>query len=262
MYIKKYVWLAAISLIKLEAMDIEEAPTIIQTDVFSVFNAHTWTWFNHPNEGDLTVLNTQKYWKKLPYDIQQGIAKHILEDDKYALYPFVLKANDEITTDIWLPCNESSFNISYKEIGFVTKIFKTHTNKTNSLALHPSGEYLLSASDDKTARIWNVKTAQCIAILPVDLRCRIKLAQWNKSGTRIRTIDFTGREKQWDFTSEMQRDYNFNLEQALFLVLFRSANKPVNFKHLDRRLSNTYTEKIFNSFPELVKNKMKSEGIK
>lgn len=266
MNIKKCLIIAIISLSTLGAMQMEcDTPpqSNIKNDVFSVFNAHTWSWANHPSEGDLTAFNAQKYWKKLPFDIQRSIATHILKDDKYSLYPFVLKSDDQVATDLWLPCSDTSSDISYKEIGFVTKILKTHTNKINSLALHPTGEYLLSASDDKTARIWNMKTAQCIAVLPVDLRCRVRSAQWNQNGTRIRTIDFTGKERQWDFTSEIQGDYNnFSLEQALFIVLFRSANKPVDFKTIDRRVSHEYIEKVFNSFPEIAKNKMKSEGIK
>lgn len=37
-----------------------------------------------------------------------------------------------------------------------------HDNWIRALAFHPSGKYLLSASDDKTIRVWELSTGRCI----------------------------------------------------------------------------------------------------
>lgn len=37
-----------------------------------------------------------------------------------------------------------------------------HDNWVRALAFHPSGKYLLSASDDKTIRVWELSTGRCI----------------------------------------------------------------------------------------------------
>ena len=37
-----------------------------------------------------------------------------------------------------------------------------HNNWIRSLVFHPSGKYLLSASDDKTIRVWELATGRCI----------------------------------------------------------------------------------------------------
>ena len=37
-----------------------------------------------------------------------------------------------------------------------------HDNWVRALAFHPSGKYLLSSSDDKTIRVWELSTGRCV----------------------------------------------------------------------------------------------------
>ncbi|RUS20727.1 WD40-repeat-containing domain protein [Endogone sp. FLAS-F59071] len=40
-----------------------------------------------------------------------------------------------------------------------------HDNWVRGLVFHPSGKFLLSASDDKTLKIWDLKTGRCMKTL-------------------------------------------------------------------------------------------------
>lgn len=50
----------------------------------------------------------------------------------------------------------------------VAKTFDGHTDIVNSLAISRNGNYMLSGSNDKTARIWDLRTGKQVRILPVD----------------------------------------------------------------------------------------------
>ena len=40
--------------------------------------------------------------------------------------------------------------------------FTSHENWVRSVLLHPSGKYIISASDDKTVRVFDVKGHKCL----------------------------------------------------------------------------------------------------
>lgn len=37
-----------------------------------------------------------------------------------------------------------------------------HDNWVREIVIHPSGKYLVSVSDDKSIRIWDLKTGRCV----------------------------------------------------------------------------------------------------
>lgn len=50
------------------------------------------------------------------------------------------------------------FNFSYEYNVLYFVVFKIgHDNWIRGLVFHPGGKYVLSASDDKTLRIWDIK---------------------------------------------------------------------------------------------------------
>ncbi|KAH3764740.1 ribosome biogenesis protein BOP1 [Pelomyxa schiedti] len=55
--------------------------------------------------------------------------------------------------------------------------FQGHTASVTSISVHPSGEWLASASLDHTLRIWEVSTGRCVRLISFkgDVRC----VQWN-----------------------------------------------------------------------------------
>uniref|UniRef100_A0A182WLI9 Ribosome biogenesis protein BOP1 homolog n=1 Tax=Anopheles minimus TaxID=112268 RepID=A0A182WLI9_9DIPT len=45
-------------------------------------------------------------------------------------------------------------------------IYKGHTDMIRSISVEPKGEYLVTGSDDKTVKIWEISTARCIRTIP------------------------------------------------------------------------------------------------
>ena len=44
-------------------------------------------------------------------------------------------------------------------------VFKGHAHIVRSISLHPSGEWLVSGSDDKSVKFWEVSTGRCLNTL-------------------------------------------------------------------------------------------------
>lgn len=57
-----------------------------------------------------------------------------------------------------------------------------HDNWIRALAFHPSGKYLLSASDDKTVRVWELSTGRCMKTVDAHNHFVTTLA-WGRQST-------------------------------------------------------------------------------
>jgi len=56
-----------------------------------------------------------------------------------------------------------------------------HDNWVNDLKFHPSGKYLLSASDDKSVRVWDLSNGRCYKKIQ------------NAHDQFVTTLDFRGK---------------------------------------------------------------------
>jgi WD40 repeat protein len=50
----------------------------------------------------------------------------------------------------------------------IARTFAGHTDVVNAIAISPNSQYMISGSNDKTARIWDLKTGKELRKLPVD----------------------------------------------------------------------------------------------
>lgn len=65
-----------------------------------------------------------------------------------------------------------------------------HDNWIRALAFHPSGKYLLSASDDKTVRVWELSTGRCMKTVDAHNHFVTTLA-WGRQSTSGTAVNGT-----------------------------------------------------------------------
>jgi len=53
-----------------------------------------------------------------------------------------------------------------------------HDNWVRGLVFHPGGKYLLSASDDKTLRVWDLANKRCMKVLEAHSHFCTSLGKW------------------------------------------------------------------------------------
>ncbi|RKP24382.1 WD40-repeat-containing domain protein, partial [Syncephalis pseudoplumigaleata] len=58
-------------------------------------------------------------------------------------------------------------------------VYRGHTSRIRSFALDPTGQWMASGSDDKTARLWEVATGRCLAVWQLD--DVVEHVAWNPS---------------------------------------------------------------------------------
>lgn len=62
-------------------------------------------------------------------------------------------------------------------------MFNGHKNIVRSISIHPSGQWLISGSDDKTVRFWEVSTGRCLKTIKFE--DKISLVLWIPSQTHM-----------------------------------------------------------------------------
>lgn len=85
---------------------------------------------------------------------------------------------------------------------------KGHTDVVNCLAWSPEGRYLLSGSEDCTARVWDTTTRDCVAV--VNDVCGVRAVAWSPHGHDFVTVNEHGTLRVYELESEW-----FDLESAM-----------------------------------------------
>ncbi len=78
-------------------------------------------------------------------------------------------------------------------------ILRGHTNVVRSASFSPNGKYVVSASNDKTVRIWDAKTGQQVGSPLEGHTDRVNSASFSPDGRYIVSASWDGTVKIWDF---------------------------------------------------------------
>lgn len=94
---------------------------------------------------------------------------------------------------------------------------KGHSDWIRSLAFSPDGQAIVSGSNDKTVRLWNVETGQLIYLL-TEHKDRVKSVGISPDGNTIISGDASRIVKVWDWkTGQCQQTINTSFSPAVTL---------------------------------------------
>ena len=104
-----------------------------------------------------------------------------------------------------------------------------HTGKINSAFYSPDGKYIATASEDKTVKIWEIKSGKLLYDLTGHTD-NVYSAEFSSDGTVITTISRDKTVKTWDFkTGKLLHSSLSPLHSFTRAVLSPEKNKIATF---------------------------------
>ena len=123
------------------------------------------------------------------------------------------------SSSIFVAGAESKIKLLNLVNGQVLKTFDGHTDIVNSIAISKNYKYLLSGSNDKTARLWDLKTFKQIRILPVNC-WKVTAVAFSDDSKYCITACNDGSIKIWETETgkliSQVEEQNFNIRDISF----------------------------------------------
>jgi hypothetical protein len=76
-------------------------------------------------------------------------------------------------------------------------VLKAHSRSVNAASFSPDGKRVVTASDDRTARLWDAETGKKIAVLKAHTNW-VRSASFSPDGKRVVTASFDNTARLWD----------------------------------------------------------------
>ena len=130
------------------------------------------------------------------FDIKTGNLINQFNINKNWNHIFPIRFSPDNNTIAAVTSEENDNEISLWDIatGQCNTTLCGHTKAINDIAFSPNGIIFATASDDKTARIWNLKTRTCLKILP----CHSEVIKVELSKNKIATAHTNQTVKLWN----------------------------------------------------------------
>ncbi len=97
--------------------------------------------------------------------------------------------------------------------GKIKAVLSGHTGKVQTAVFSNDGRYVLTASTDRTARIWDVQTDKAVVLN--GLKSDIVAGAFSADATRLVTVERSGTSRLWQWQSEDGRNHPTIIERKI-----------------------------------------------
>lgn len=114
-------------------------------------------------------------------------------------------------------------------------IFRGHQGFVNDVAVHPLGQWIVSASSDKTVRIWDVETQETTLILPGHDNS-VEMIQINSGGTLLASAGRDNTVRLWDVNNGEMLAVFDEQDAGVYALEFNENDRYLHIIGLDLEL--------------------------
>lgn len=163
--------------------------------------------------------------RMIRWDVVTGTERQSFDDVGANLSALVVAFNP--AGDTFISGLNNGTVILWNAFGQEIRRYVGHTDDIFALAFSPNGQFLMSGSGDRSARLWDVRTGQVLQVYQGHEAAVTGLA-FNPQATQFLTISADNTMRLWDVESgELIRAFDGHSDDVLDVVLARSGNVAI-----------------------------------
>lgn len=169
--------------------------------------------------GELQIWDTAT-WKE--------IAKY-QTPDKLALWSLQFSPDDSLLAIGWLNGGIMMWDVAHNKISYEIKDAHVKSKPVTYLAFSPNGDKFVSASCDKSAKVWETKRGKLISSLWGHQQGDVLSAVFSPDEARILTVGFDNKMKLWETKTgwEILNVVSIPKDQGLMAASFSKDGKRI-----------------------------------